>query len=73
MKFSLNLQIFLRNDEHGCVEQLKLKDCDLRCPLSQLIELSAEVLPNESVEQRCRPHNDDFVEPPPRIIDQVGR
>jgi len=68
-----NFQIFLRNDEHGCLEQLQLKDCDLRCPLSRLIELSEDVLPNEPAERRCRPHDDNFVEPPPRIIDQNGR
>ncbi|KAH8367705.1 hypothetical protein KR084_001731 [Drosophila pseudotakahashii] len=67
------VEIFLRNDEHGCLEQLQLKDCDRQCPLSRLIELSDDVLPNEPAEQRCRPHDDHFVEPPPRIIDQNGR
>ncbi|BFF97119.1 prostatic acid phosphatase [Drosophila madeirensis] len=68
------VEIFLRNDEHGCLEQLQLRDCDRQCPLSRLIELSSEVLPNEPMEQRCRPHSPDFVEPPPRLIDQnAGR
>ncbi|XP_002086575.3 prostatic acid phosphatase [Drosophila yakuba] len=67
------VEIFLRNDEHGCLEQLQLKDCDRRCPLDRLMKLSADVLPTEPAEQRCRPHDGNFVEPPPRIIDQNGR
>jgi len=68
-----DFQIFLRNDEDGCLEQLQLKDCDRRCPLDRLIKLSADVLPTEPAEQRCRPHDSNFVEPPPRVIDQNGR
>ncbi|XP_034106762.1 prostatic acid phosphatase [Drosophila albomicans] len=64
------VEIFLRNDEFGCLEQLKLADCELQCPLHRLIELSEAVLPNEPLEQRCRARSPDFVEPPPRPIDQ---
>ncbi|EDW18963.2 uncharacterized protein Dmoj_GI13524 [Drosophila mojavensis] len=64
------VEIFLRNDEFGCLEQLKLADCALQCPLNRLVKLSASMLPNEPMEQRCRARNADFVEPPPRKIDQ---
>ncbi|EDW76777.1 uncharacterized protein Dwil_GK19447 [Drosophila willistoni] len=68
------VEIFLRNDEHGCLEQLKLPNCDRQCPLHRLVELSMEVLPNDPMEQRCRAHSANFVEPPPRRIDQnAGR
>ncbi|XP_030388048.1 venom acid phosphatase Acph-1 [Scaptodrosophila lebanonensis] len=66
------VEIYLRNDEFGCLEQLKLPNCTAQCPLSRLIELSDDVLPNESYEQRCRAHGANFVEPPPRPIDQNG-
>ncbi|XP_017842057.2 prostatic acid phosphatase [Drosophila busckii] len=64
------VEIFLRNDKFCCLEQLKLPDCELQCPLERIIELSAPVLPNEPREQRCRAHNASFVEPAPRRIDQ---
>ncbi|XP_005184973.1 venom acid phosphatase Acph-1 [Musca domestica] len=64
------VEIFLRNDEKGCLHELKLQHCHRKCPLDRLVELSADVLPNEPYEQRCRAKNSNFVEPPPRLIDQ---
>uniref|UniRef100_A0A1I8P2T5 Acid phosphatase n=2 Tax=Stomoxys calcitrans TaxID=35570 RepID=A0A1I8P2T5_STOCA len=64
------VEIFLRNDEKGCLHQLRVPHCHRKCPLDRLIKLSADVLPNESYEERCTPKNEEFVEPPPRLIDQ---
>lgn len=64
------LQIFLRNDEKGCLKQLQIPHCELKCPLDKLLQLSQDVLPNEPYAQRCAAKNSNFVEPPPRLIDQ---
>ncbi|XP_075160925.1 prostatic acid phosphatase [Haematobia irritans] len=64
------VEIFLRNNEQGCLQQLKVPHCHHKCPLDRLIELNADVLPNESYAKRCRAKNSNFIEPPPRLIDQ---
>ncbi|XP_037935889.1 prostatic acid phosphatase-like [Teleopsis dalmanni] len=64
------VEIFLRNNELGYLKQLKVPNCDLKCPLDKLIELSSAVLPNEPYEERCKAKNTNFAEPPPRPIDQ---
>ncbi|XP_065360977.1 venom acid phosphatase Acph-1-like [Calliphora vicina] len=64
------VEIFLRNDEQGCLRQLQIPHCELKCPLDKLLLLSQDVIPNEPYAQRCAAKNSNFIEPPPRLIDQ---
>uniref|UniRef100_A0A1A9ZSA1 Acid phosphatase n=1 Tax=Glossina pallidipes TaxID=7398 RepID=A0A1A9ZSA1_GLOPL len=64
------IEIFLRNSKEGCLQQLQVPRCELKCPLDKLIAFSHDVLPNDLYAERCKPKNGSFIEPPPRLIDQ---
>ncbi|XP_036337097.1 prostatic acid phosphatase-like [Rhagoletis pomonella] len=64
------VEIYLRNNEKGCAELLHVPNCGTQCPLDKLITLSADAIPNESYEERCKAKNPDFEEPPPRPVER---
>ncbi|XP_050332839.1 prostatic acid phosphatase-like [Bactrocera neohumeralis] len=64
------IEIYLRNSEDGCAELLSVPNCGAQCPLDRLIELNADVIPNETYEERCKAKNSNFVEPPKRAVER---
>nr|XP_014095030.1 prostatic acid phosphatase [Bactrocera oleae] len=64
------IEIYLRNSEDGCAELLSVPNCGAQCPLDRLIDLNADVIPNETYEERCKAKNPNFVEPPKRSVER---
>uniref|UniRef100_A0A0A1WZB1 Lysosomal acid phosphatase n=1 Tax=Zeugodacus cucurbitae TaxID=28588 RepID=A0A0A1WZB1_ZEUCU len=67
------VEIYLRNSEDGCAELLSVPNCGTQCPLDRLIDLSADVIPNETHEERCKAKNPAFVEPPKRQVEHGSK
>lgn len=60
------VEIYFRNNPKAPAQKLTIPGCEFQCPLDKLIELSKNVVPTATDDNRCDAQNAEFTEPPPK-------